>query len=430
MRDQVVRNFRRIAEHQAYRTGRHASVDKALEQRGWRGWGFFRRLAQERAASRQRGGQLAHHLVDREVPRRERRHRTHRLFQHRLLRRWVTRRHDPAIHAHAFSREPVDDVGASHGFSAGLGQRLALFLGQQTGDFVSTVAQQGGGAAQRGGALKRRHLAPGVKTFLRCCQCAVEVGDAGVRHGADFLAGGWVQDRNGLAASGVAPFVGDQEADVRVCDCSHAKSPVMSVKSARAGARTPSTLPEKRYPCTFAANLPLGNDIFHAMKTLTFKAFAAVFLLAGAGAHAEPPAGQNALAGPQVRVDVGGRKLNLYCTGKGAPTVLFDADTGRAGWDWSAVLPAVAARTRACVYDRGGLGSSDPIIRASTVANASKDLNFLIKNAHLDGPFVLVGTGYGALIAQQFAWRSRGAVTGLVLVAPLKEDALPADRAA
>ncbi|MYM74726.1 alpha/beta fold hydrolase [Duganella sp. FT134W] len=166
------------------------------------------------------------------------------------------------------------------------------------------------------------------------------------------------------------------------------------------------------------------------MNNFSLKVLVAVSVLTGAGVHAEPPAGQNALAGPQVRVDVGGRKLNLYCTGKGSPTVLFEADAGRAGWDWSAVLPEVAARTRACVYDRAGFGASDPIIRAATVANASKDLNFLIKNAHLEGPFVLVGAGYGALIAQQFAWRSRGAVTGLVLVAPLKEDALPADRAA
>lgn len=154
-------------------------------------------------------------------------------------------------------------------------------------------------------------------------------------------------------------------------------------------------------------------------------------LLASASIHAAPPAGQDALAGPQVKVDVGGRKLNMYCTGKGSPTVLFEADSGRAGWDWSAVLPEVAKRTRACVYDRAGLGSSDPIIRASTVANSSKDLNFLIKNARMEGPFVLVGAGYGAMVAQHFALRSRGAnVSGLVLVEPMHEDALPADRTA
>ncbi len=155
-----------------------------------------------------------------------------------------------------------------------------------------------------------------------------------------------------------------------------------------------------------------------------------LLLLASASAHATPPAGQDALAGPKIKVDVGGRKLNMYCVGKGSQTVLFEADAGRAGWDWSAVLPEVAKRTRACVYDRAGLGSSDPIIRASTVANASKDLNFLIKNARLEAPFVLVGAGYGAMVAQHFALRSRGAaVSGLVLVQPLHEDALPADRA-
>ena len=163
------------------------------------------------------------------------------------------------------------------------------------------------------------------------------------------------------------------------------------------------------------------------MTNFALSAIAAATLLALASAHAAPQTGQNALAGAQVKVDVGGRKLNLYCTGKGKPTVLFEADGGRAAWDWSAVLPEVAKRTRACVYDRAGLGSSDPIIRASTVANASKDLNFLIKNAHMDGPFVLVGAGYGAMVAQHFALRSRGAVTGLVLVQPMHEDALPAD---
>jgi pimeloyl-ACP methyl ester carboxylesterase len=157
---------------------------------------------------------------------------------------------------------------------------------------------------------------------------------------------------------------------------------------------------------------------------------AAGLMLAGAGALAEPPAGQDALAGAQVKVDVGGRKLNMYCAGKGSPTVLFEADGGRAGWDWSAVLPEVAKRTRACVYDRAGMGFSDPIIRAASAGNASRDLSFLIKNARMEAPFVLVGAGYGAMVAQQFALRSRGGVTGLVLVEAMHEDALPKDSAA
>jgi pimeloyl-ACP methyl ester carboxylesterase len=149
-----------------------------------------------------------------------------------------------------------------------------------------------------------------------------------------------------------------------------------------------------------------------------------------AGTHAAPPPGQDAYASGQVKVDVGGRQLNLYCTGKGTPTVLFEADAGRAGWDWSAVQPDVARRTRACVYDRAGMGFSDPATRAASVGNASRDLNFLIKNARIDGPVVLVGAGFGAMVAQQFAARPRGGIAGLVLVEPPQDEALAAPQAA
>ena len=93
-------------------------------------------------------------------------------------------------------------------------------------------------------------------------------------------------------------------------------------------------------------------------KILLPAVMASSALFAAAPVHAAPPAGQDAFAGAQVRVDVGGRKLNMYCLGKGSPTVLFEADAGRAGWDWSAVMPQAAARTRACVYDRAGMGAS------------------------------------------------------------------------
>src|SRR5262249_35834977 len=156
---------------------------------------------------------------------------------------------------------------------------------------------------------------------------------------------------------------------------------------------------------------------FNPMTRFAFTTtLAAALMLSSASVLAAPPEGQDILASGQVKVDVGGRRLNIYCTGQGSPTVLFEADSGHAGWDWSAVLPEVAKRTRACVYDRAGLGFSDPIIRAANVANASKDLNFLLKNSRMEGPYVVVGAGYGAMVAQHFALRSRGAVTGLVLV--------------
>jgi pimeloyl-ACP methyl ester carboxylesterase len=157
-----------------------------------------------------------------------------------------------------------------------------------------------------------------------------------------------------------------------------------------------------------------------------YGAAAAALLLAAASTHAAPPAGQDAYASGQVKVDVGDRKLNMYCMGKGSPTVLFEADGGRAGWDWSAVQPEVAKRTRACVYDRAGMGFSDPATRAATAGNATKDLHFMLKNARMDGPYVLVGAGFGAMIVQQFAARGRGNVSGLVLVEPPADEELAA----
>lgn len=134
---------------------------------------------------------------------------------------------------------------------------------------------------------------------------------------------------------------------------------------------------------------------------------------------------QDAYARAQVMVDVGGRRLNLFCMGSGSPTVVFEAGSGRAGWDWFQVQPAVAKRTRACIYDRAGMGFSDPLTRPATAANAAKDLHFLLKNGRVPGPYVLVGNSYGAMVIQLFALRPKADVAGLVLLDAQHEDELP-----
>jgi hypothetical protein len=143
--------------------------------------------------------QLAHHLVDREVPRRERRHRAHRVFQHHLARGQVEARgHDAAVHAQAFVGKPFNDVGGGHGLALGLDQRLALLLRQQGANGAGAFAHQRGGAAHDLVALDGGQVAPGLEAFLRGGQRRVQVGDAGMGHAADFLAGGRVEDRQVL----------------------------------------------------------------------------------------------------------------------------------------------------------------------------------------------------------------------------------------
>ena len=65
-------------------------------------------------------------------------------------------------------------------------------------------------------------------------------------------------------------------------------------------------------------------------------------------------------AKPGILADVGGgRRINLNCMGKGSPTVILSAGAGSWSSTWSAVQPAVAARTRVCSWDRAGFGYSD-----------------------------------------------------------------------
>ena len=121
-------------------------------------------------------------------------------------------------------------------------------------------------------------------------------------------------------------------------------------------------------------------------------------------------------------VDIGGRRLNLFCSGTGSPTVVFEAPSGGAGWTWWNVQPRVAARTRACVYDRAGFGFSDPSPRAADAINAVDDLHALLQAASIAPPYVLVGNSFGGGVAELFAWKHPAEVAGLVLVEPMHED--------
>ena len=125
---------------------------------------------------------------------------------------------------------------------------------------------------------------------------------------------------------------------------------------------------------------------------------------------------------PHRRVDIGGRKLNLYCSGTGSPTVVFESPSGGAGWHWWAVQAKVAAKTRACVYDRAGFGFSDPSPRAADAQNAVDDLHALLKAAAVAPPYVLVGNSFGGASVELYTWHYPAEVSGLVLVEPMHED--------
>lgn len=145
-----------------------------------------------------------------------------------------------------------------------------------------------------------------------------------------------------------------------------------------------------------------------------------------------PPAAATdaAFAQPQLRVDIGGRKLNLHCDGSGPTTVLFDSQAGDAGWAWFKVQPEVARHTRACTFDRAGYGYSDPAGRPNTSHNVVEDLHKGLAAAGIKPPYLLVGNSFGGANVQVYAYRYPDEVKGLLLIEPQTEDETArADRA-
>jgi pimeloyl-ACP methyl ester carboxylesterase len=126
---------------------------------------------------------------------------------------------------------------------------------------------------------------------------------------------------------------------------------------------------------------------------------------------------------PARLVDIGhGRKMNILCVGKGTPTVIFDAGLGDQIRAWATVQPQIAQRTRACSYDRAGLGFSEPGNRPGTSANAVEDLHRLLSAASIKPPYVLVGHSLGGMYVRLYADKYRSEVAGMVLVDPVSEE--------
>jgi len=122
-----------------------------------------------------------------------------------------------------------------------------------------------------------------------------------------------------------------------------------------------------------------------------------------------------------------GAKLNLYCMGKGSPAVVFDS-----GWEdwapaWAIVQPRVAKFTRACAYDRGGAGFSEPGPTPRTSVRIAGELRDALHRAGVKGPYILVGHAFGSDNVRTFAELYMPEVAGVVLVEGDVMDLEPED---
>ena len=147
-----------------------------------------------------------------------------------------------------------------------------------------------------------------------------------------------------------------------------------------------------------------------------------VIVICGCGASAEKP-GERAATPATVpsgevlgTFDVGGRKLNLRCYGSGSPAVVFETAHAADSGPYMNLARQVGAVTRACVYDRAGLGLSDRRSTTPDGLDVDQDLTALLAAAKVQPPYVFAGHVLGGQLALLHAAEHPGDVRGLVLL--------------
>ncbi|HEX4196056.1 MAG TPA: alpha/beta hydrolase [Caulobacteraceae bacterium] len=126
---------------------------------------------------------------------------------------------------------------------------------------------------------------------------------------------------------------------------------------------------------------------------------------------------------PGEMIDIGGRRLHCIRKGAGRPTVVFESGGG--GGSAIQDLPAqrlVSAFARTLIYDRAGLGWSDPPPPGRSFVERAGDLHALLAAVGETPPYVLVGGSFGGLTARAFAYRYPDEIAGMVLLDAAEEQ--------
>lgn len=101
-------------------------------------------------------------------------------------------------------------------------------------------------------------------------------------------------------------------------------------------------------------------------------------------------------------IDVDGRGVYLDCRGTGSPTVLLESGFSEGAAGWVLVLDRIAEFTRACAWDRPGIGRSDGR-GLHSARDATADLRAALNGAGERGPYVVVAHSLGGVYARLFA---------------------------
>jgi pimeloyl-ACP methyl ester carboxylesterase len=115
-------------------------------------------------------------------------------------------------------------------------------------------------------------------------------------------------------------------------------------------------------------------------------------------------------------VDVGMYRLWVQSSGDGVPTVIFESGGGDDSSVWAAIEPAIRKLgVRTIVYDRAGLGRSDPKPGPYQIDHEADGLERVLDSCGVRRPIVLVAHSYGGFVSTLVAAHD-SRVAGVVFV--------------
>lgn len=125
---------------------------------------------------------------------------------------------------------------------------------------------------------------------------------------------------------------------------------------------------------------------------------------------------------PGQFVDIGGHRLHYRLHGSGPVTFVFEAGAGEYSGSWGAVEDSLAEFSRVFVYDRAGLGWSEPGPRPRSLTRLASELRAALAAADVPPPYVFAGHSLGGAIVTRYAMDYPSQVSGLLLIEPSHPD--------
>lgn len=120
-------------------------------------------------------------------------------------------------------------------------------------------------------------------------------------------------------------------------------------------------------------------------------------------------------------VEINGSPQHILDLGSGEPVVVFVPGFGSDITAYTAVQNEVSKVTRTISYDRAGIGKSALTVKNRSLDTLIHELNTILENENIHGPYVLVGHSYGGHIIRYFAHAYPDKVAGMVLIDPSVE---------